>query len=101
MERWLTPCIIVTENLRFSLDRMSLQILNLNLRFSFEMKWWLTPHCCQPESHWRCNILWMMIDPTHIVVDQKLTENFKFRIEVGQGKMIDPQYHWPITHYKF
>ena len=31
----------------------------------------------------------MMIDPTHIVVDQNLTENFKLKIYPGQGKMIE------------
>ena len=40
----------------------------------------------------------MMIDPTHIVVDQNLTENFKFRtLGLGQGKMIDP-YQYCTDH---
>ena len=38
----------------------------------------------------RCNNLWMTIDPPHIVVDQNLTENFKFE-DLGWTRHDD----WP------
>ena len=42
-----------------------------------------------------------MIDPL-IVTDQNLTENFKFKLQSGHGKMIDPyQYCQPVTQCEF
>ena len=53
---------------------------NLNLRFSLDMERWLTP----------------------CITDQNLTENFKFKLQPGHGKMIDPQqYCQPVTQCEF
>ena len=92
-----SPAILPTSNsvwiwnLRFSLDmerwlippsylptRNSLKILNL--RFSLDMERWLTP----------------------CITDQNLTENFKFKLQPGHGKMNGPQqYCQPVTQCEF
>ena len=53
---------------------------NLNLRFSLDMERWLTP----------------------CITDQNLTENFKFKLQPGHGKMNGPQqYCQPVTQCEF